>query len=76
MGGRELLTAIVVGYETATRAGIALHASACDYHTSGAWNALACAAVGARHLRLDATQTLRWLSTDNNPPNHTLPSYR
>lgn len=55
--GRELLTSIVMGYEVATRAGIALHASACDYHTSGAWNALASAAVGARHLRLDATRT-------------------
>jgi len=55
---RELLTALVVGYEVALRAGIALHTTASDYHTSGAWNALGVAAVanrlwggGERHLR-------------------------
>ncbi|TWF58771.1 MmgE/PrpD family protein [Neorhizobium alkalisoli] len=53
----EVLTCIVLGYEIATRAGIALHASACDYHTSGAWNALACAALGARLLKLSPAQT-------------------
>ncbi len=63
MDGRELLTSIVLGYEVATRAGIALHASACDYHTSGAWNALACAAVGARHLGLDPARTREALGT-------------
>lgn len=57
--GREFLTLLVAGYEIATRAGIALHASACDYHTSGAWNALACAALGARCLRLDPARTAR-----------------
>ena len=55
--GRELLTALVLGYELATRAGIALHASVSDYHTSGAWNALGCAAIVARHLRLDESRT-------------------
>lgn len=57
MDGREFLTQIVIGYEVATRAGIALHATACDYHTSGAWNTIACAALGARNLKLDAQQT-------------------
>lgn len=56
--GREFLTQIVIGYEIATRAGIALHATACDYHTSGAWNTIACAALGARNLQLDPQQTL------------------
>jgi len=55
--GEALLTCLVLGYEIATRAGIALHASACDYHTSGAWNALGCAAVAARLLRLDRERT-------------------
>lgn len=55
--GAEFLTRLVLGYEIATRAGIALHATAADYHTSGAWNALAAAAVGARSLQLDETQT-------------------
>lgn len=54
---REFITALVIGYEIATRAGIALHATACDYHSSGAWNALGCAALGARLLNLDAEQT-------------------
>lgn len=55
--GRAILTDVVLGYEIATRAGIALHAMASDYHTSGAWNALACAAIGARLLGLDAART-------------------
>ncbi|MFW6096924.1 MAG: MmgE/PrpD family protein [Chloroflexota bacterium] len=55
--GRELLASLVVGYEIALRAGEALHATACDYHTSGAWNALGCAAVTARRLQLNDAQT-------------------
>jgi 2-methylcitrate dehydratase PrpD len=57
MDGDEFLTALVLGYEVGTRAGIALHRTACDYHTSGAWVALACAALGARALGLDAART-------------------
>ena len=60
---REVLTSIVIGYEIATRAGIALHASACDYHTSGAWNALACAALGTRLMKLSPAQTREALGT-------------
>ncbi len=55
--GEEFMTQLVLGYEIATRAGIALHATACDYHTSGAWNALAAAAIGARALGLDQQWT-------------------
>jgi 2-methylcitrate dehydratase PrpD len=55
--GRELLTALVLGYEVATRAGLALHASVSDYHTSGAWNALGCASILARALALSEAQT-------------------
>lgn len=51
--GAELVTRIAVGYEIGARAGIALHATAADYHTSGAWIALACALTGARALGLD-----------------------
>ncbi len=50
---REFLTCLVLGYEIATRAGIALHASVADYHCSGAWNALGCAAVASRMFALD-----------------------
>lgn len=57
MDGREFLTNVVMGYEIATRAGIALHASSTEYHTSGAWNALAAAAIAARALKLDLPRT-------------------
>lgn len=63
LDGREFLTALVVGYEIATRAGIALHATAADYHTSGAWNGIGVAAVVARLHRLDRTQTLEALGS-------------
>jgi 2-methylcitrate dehydratase PrpD len=53
LDSREFLTCLVLGYEVATRAGIALHASVADFHCSGAWNALGAAAVGARVLGLD-----------------------
>lgn len=52
----EFLARIVIGYEIGTRAGISLHATAPDYHTSGAWVAVACAALGARALGLDRPQ--------------------
>lgn len=55
--GTDLLMNLVVGYEIALRAGMALHASVSDYHTSGAWNALGCAAGAARRLGLTAAQT-------------------
>lgn len=57
LGDPELMTALVVGYEIGVRAGIAAHALAADYHSSGSWNALAAAAVGARLLGLDADAT-------------------
>ena len=63
VAGRELLATLVVGYEVALRAGLALHATACDYHTSGAWNALGCAAMTARRLKLDAEKTGHALGT-------------
>jgi 2-methylcitrate dehydratase PrpD len=54
---REFITALVLGYEIATRAGISLHASAAEPHCSGTWNAIACAAIGARLLGLGKGQT-------------------
>jgi 2-methylcitrate dehydratase PrpD len=51
---QDFLTDIVVGYEVSIRAGIAQHRICCDYHTSGAWNALGAAAIGARRLKMDA----------------------
>jgi 2-methylcitrate dehydratase PrpD len=57
ISGKELLATLVVGYEIALRAGLALHSTACDYHTSGAWNALGCAAITARRLELSTAGT-------------------
>ena len=47
----------MLGYEIATRAGIALHSTARDYHCSGAWNSLGCAAITARLFGLDEERT-------------------
>jgi 2-methylcitrate dehydratase PrpD len=56
--GPEALDALLVCYEIAGRAGIALHATVSDYHTSGAWNALGVAAMAAR-LRGQSPDVLR-----------------
>ncbi|MCX7303726.1 MAG: MmgE/PrpD family protein [Hyphomicrobiales bacterium] len=56
LSGPEALASLVVGYEVAGRAGMALHATVSDYHTSGAWNALGVAAVAARLRGLDDDQ--------------------
>ncbi|SAL33320.1 MmgE/PrpD family protein [Caballeronia turbans] len=57
MSGREFIVQTVLGYELGTRAGIALHATSREYHTSGAWNALAAAAIASRALSFDLTTT-------------------
>lgn len=57
LNSAEFLTALIIGYEVGSRAGIALHRTASDYHTSGAWIAVTVAALGARILRLDSKQT-------------------
>lgn len=51
--GAEFLYNFVLGYEVSGRAGIALHATVPDYHTSGAWNCLGAASIGARLMGLD-----------------------
>ncbi|MBS3647353.1 MmgE/PrpD family protein [Pseudaminobacter sp. 19-2017] len=56
MRGDEFLASLVIGYEIALRAGIAQHRICCDYHTSGAWNALGVAAAAARVWGFDATR--------------------
>lgn len=55
--GADVLASLTVGYEFATRAGVSLHTTATDYHTSGAWGAVGVAALGARVLGLDAAAT-------------------
>jgi 2-methylcitrate dehydratase PrpD len=46
----NLLASLVISYELATRLGIAMHATAADYHSSGSWNAVAVALAGAAAL--------------------------
>jgi len=58
ISGQEALVTMVIGYETSYRAAAALHATVDDYHTSGAWNSLGCAAIGAR-LRQTNSNTFR-----------------
>ena len=53
---RDALAALVMSYEVSARAGITLHATVSDYHTSGAWNALGVVALGARLGGMDAGQ--------------------
>jgi len=50
VSGADFLAAMIIGYEVASRAGVALHGTVSDYHTSGAWVALAAAALGIRVL--------------------------
>jgi 2-methylcitrate dehydratase PrpD len=71
LGGPEALAAIVIGYEIAGRAGIALHATVSDYHTSGAWNALGVVAMASRFIGLDdkklrRSQMMREIATPTN----------
>lgn len=55
--GREFLTTLTLGYELSNYAAAALHNTVPDYHTSGAWNALGCAAMAARLIPLTPDQT-------------------
>lgn len=56
--GRQALAALAMSYEVAARAGLSLHDTVSDYHTSGAWNALGVAALGC-HLNGTDADTLR-----------------
>ncbi|MEM1238016.1 MAG: MmgE/PrpD family protein [Pseudomonadota bacterium] len=58
LSGPDALRAMAMSYEFAARAGLALHDTVSDYHTSGAWNALGVAALACRLAGSDA-ETLR-----------------
>jgi 2-methylcitrate dehydratase PrpD len=51
--GAEFMAVLTIGYEIAYRAGLALHGTAADYHTSGAWTAVGLAVAAGRMLGLD-----------------------
>ena len=48
LSGKDLLCALVVGYEFGARASMAQHGTVPDYHTSGSWGAVMGAAVLSR----------------------------
>lgn len=48
----DLLTALVMGYETGTRAGLVRHATFETYHSSGSWGAIAGAAAAGKLMGL------------------------
>lgn len=58
ISGEELLSALCIGYETALRAGVALMATAPEYHASGAFSGLGVVCAATRLLGLDE-QTFR-----------------
>ncbi len=57
VSGKELLATLAMAYDIATRTGTAQHATVCDYHTSGSWNAVGTAAIIARRMGLTYEQT-------------------
>ena len=57
VSGQEFLLCLTLGYELACRTAMAQHASVPDYHTSGAWVAVAVAGLAARLMGLDRAQT-------------------
>ena len=56
ISGKELMVALAVAYEIAYRAGLTLHGTVSDYHTSGAWTAVGVAAGVSRLLGLSQEQ--------------------
>jgi 2-methylcitrate dehydratase PrpD len=52
VSGQEFLSALVVGYEVAIRAGLIRHATYSTYHSSGSWGAIGGAAAAGKLLGL------------------------
>jgi len=57
LGGAEMLTGLVVGYEVAHRAARIWHATHDAYQACGSWGSVACAAVAAHLTGLTGEQT-------------------
>lgn len=57
MSGEDALTALVLGYEIAMRAGRIVRMVCPSYHGSGSWGGVGVAAVAARVLGLSASET-------------------
>lgn len=68
--GKEMLTAMVVGYELAHRFGRCWHEDHFVYQACGSWGSLACAAAASRLLKLSNEQTKHALGiADYHAPN-------
>jgi 2-methylcitrate dehydratase PrpD len=50
--GQKFLTALVVGYEVAIRAGLIRHATCETYHSTGSWGAIGGAAAAGKLLKM------------------------
>ena len=61
LGGAEMLTGLVVGYEVAHRAARIWHATHDVYQACGSWGSVACAAVAAHLTGLSAEETTQAL---------------
>jgi 2-methylcitrate dehydratase PrpD len=61
VSGQEFLTALVVAYEVAIRAGIAWHDYHAEYHGSGSWGSLGAAAGVAKILGLKESEIIHAL---------------
>ncbi|QPC94591.1 MmgE/PrpD family protein [Mesorhizobium sp. INR15] len=57
LSGEDFMVALAVAYEISYRAGLTLHGTVSDYHTSGAWTAVGVAAGVSRLLGLSQEQT-------------------
>ncbi|TEU15764.1 MAG: MmgE/PrpD family protein [Anaerolineales bacterium] len=57
LGGAEMLTSMVVGYEVAHRVARIWHATHEVYQACGSWGSVTCAAVAAHLMRLTPEQT-------------------
>ncbi len=70
LDGSALLTAMVVGYEVAHRIGRCWHDDHSVYQACGSWGSVACSAVAAHLMRLDADAVKRSLGVaDYYAPN-------
>lgn len=70
LGGAEVLTSIVVGYEVAHRAARIWHETHDVYQACGSWGSMACAAVAAHLMELNPEQTYQALGiADYHAPN-------
>jgi 2-methylcitrate dehydratase PrpD len=70
LSGKQMLTAMVVGYEVASRVGRCWHDHHEIYQACGSWGSVACAAIAANLMGLNHEQTKQALGiAEYNAPN-------